>query len=573
MSKRSRKSLHFYNTYAIKHRGVCLSTELGPTVTFRCERGHEWETTGNHTNRDQWCVQCNRRSVSDIHEQCAKRGLQGTCVNADTYRNSASALQFKCTIDETHPVWELTWTQLTKRKDVACPRCTHFARFKELFQDYAERHEGKCLTDPITFVFPVNMRAERNITVTMQCKAGKTWNITCAAVVSDKDGWCGQCRSGTPHHVWEVDALMHSRNPYVVRLSPDDVYQSTTTMIQYRCGNEHVYETSYQILKLSILHGCAECAGNKPATRDDIIQRAADKGGVCLNIAEYVNSTTANMRFRCAAGHEWTSSYGSVLTSWCPHQECSGYRNTVYAIEDCQLTAAGKGGRCLDTKYVNAHTPMQWQCAKGHTWPATYSCVRTRTWCPKPTCGGSERHTIEFVEGFGFSRGFQLLSTEYHNNDAKLLWKCENDHEWRASFGAIYNSGTGCPICNKKLKNEQKTREIMERLFGCTFPPYNDLQILRNPTTGRLLQLDGYNEQKRVAFEYHGPQHYKFVKLYHQNNIQHFENLKARDVLKLRLCDENQLSLIVVPYTCKTDAQKEAHIRVECVRLGIEIPN
>ena len=62
------------------------------------------------------------------------------------------------------------------------------------------------------------------------------------------------------------------------------------------------------------------------------------------------------------------------------------------------------------------------------------------------------------------------------------------------------------------------------------------------------MELDCYDENLRLAVEYNGAQHYKYIPYFHKNK-EAFLNQKYRDELKRHLCKENKITLIEVPNT------------------------
>ena len=73
---------------------------------------------------------------------------------------------------------------------------------------------------------------------------------------------------------------------------------------------------------------------------------------------------------------------------------------------------------------------------------------------------------------------------------------------------------------------------------------------LKNPETGKLLELDCYNKKHKIAVEYSGIHHYVYPN-YTKQTKEEFENQLRRDRLKLDLCDKNGVYLITVPYNVK----------------------
>lgn len=112
----------------------------------------------------------------------------------------------------------------------------------------------------------------------------------------------------------------------------------------------------------------------------------------------------------------------------------------------------------------------------------------------------------------------------------------------------------------KQSKGELECKNALERIFKVPFDKTRP-DFLRNPVTGNQnnLELDCYNDRLRLAIEYNGIQHYKYNNFFHKN-YEHFLNQKYRDELKRRLCRENNILLIEVPYTVKTE-QIESYLR------------
>jgi hypothetical protein len=86
-----------------------------------------------------------------------------------------------------------------------------------------------------------------------------------------------------------------------------------------------------------------------------------------------------------------------------------------------------------------------------------------------------------------------------------------------------------------------------EHVFAKTRPEW-----LRNPVTGRSLELDFYCEKLQLAVEYNGEQHYRRVAAFHgegDEGRRRFRGQQIRDDIKLRTCRERGVRLIVVPFS------------------------
>lgn len=107
-------------------------------------------------------------------------------------------------------------------------------------------------------------------------------------------------------------------------------------------------------------------------------------------------------------------------------------------------------------------------------------------------------------------------------------------------------------------KGEIECRRAVEKLTGKTFPKVRPSFML-NEVSGHPLELDCYNDELKIAVEYNGKQHYEFIPYFHSNK-EAFQNMKYRDYMKQKLCSENGVKLIIVPYSVK---HQEIHDYIE----------
>ena len=103
----------------------------------------------------------------------------------------------------------------------------------------------------------------------------------------------------------------------------------------------------------------------------------------------------------------------------------------------------------------------------------------------------------------------------------------------------------------KESKGELECKRVLEKIFQ---KPFNKIRpnFLNNPVTGGNynLEIDCYNEEIGLGAEYSGIQQYRFTPFFHRNN-DHFLTQKYRDELKKRMCKDNGVLLVEIPYTVK----------------------
>lgn len=137
-----------------------------------------------------------------------------------------------------------------------------------------------------------------------------------------------------------------------------------------------------------------------------------------------------------------------------------------------------------------------------------------------------------------------------------VLWLFNDDDEGSYSMVYYYNpedvkpktTQKKTPAFVKESRGEKECRRVAEMIFKRPFPNTRPLFLLNN-VTGKELEIDCYNEELKLGIEYNGVQHYKYVPGMHPKGYEQFRNMQYRDEIKKNICEKNNFTLIVVPYT------------------------
>ena len=280
---------------------------------------------------------------------------------------------------------------------------------------------------------------------------------------------------------------------------------------------------------------------------------AQSKNGKCLS-DQYTNQS-AKYTWQCNYGHIWEASWDSIKQSknFCP--KCIK-RKTKYSILNLQSYALQNKGKCISDTYINTTHKYTWQCKLGHIWKASWgSIINQNTWCPQ--CAGNLVYDIENLKEYAQSKNGLCISKLYTNAHTRYTWQCQHGHVWKASWHSVNTKHHWCPKCNKEIresKGEKRCREVFEKLTNKKFPTKRPL-FLKNPDTGYPLELDGYCEELKLAFEYDGEQHYKSIDCF--GGKDKWIKIQELDNLKDDLCKIADVNLIRIPYTVKQNNIEE----------------
>ena len=270
---------------------------------------------------------------------------------------------------------------------------------------------------------------------------------------------------------------------------------------------------------------------------------AQSHSGKCLS--DSYNGNKTKLLWQCSNDHIWSASPNSVLMgNWC--RKCAAKERankSRMSTSEIQKIAEIHGGICLDKNYINNKSHLLWQCSLGHQWMASVNSVKRGHWCS--ACAGNKKLSISDALKLAQQRGGKCLSSNYLNCEQSLLWQCSNNHVWKTTLHSI-RGGSWCPYCNRNV-GEDITRRCLEIIYSKKFIKVRPNWLVND--SGYTLELDGYCEDLKMAFEYQGRHHY-------DNNVfckNGLKEIQDKDKLKKNICKSLGIKLIEIPYYISYD--------------------
>ena len=273
------------------------------------------------------------------------------------------------------------------------------------------------------------------------------------------------------------------------------------------------------------------------------------RGGQLLS--NYVHWNNGNFEWLCENKHENSSKLQMLnRQSWC---------------KDCiQTNTRSKVETKLSEKKYTLISYSSKKCViicdKGHQCTMTASHITEGNGCGKchkiKLKEGITRLSLNEVSNRLLNEGFEFLDNTYKNSNELHTIQCSKGHIFKHKTATLINGLVGCPNCNNYFRAENKFRGLLESIANHKFPKCRP-EWLVNPDTKYRLELDCYNADLKLAFEYDGHFHYE-VRSGLNNNL---SKTKELDMLKEKLCKANGVKLIRVPYFLNKQERVDLIIR------------
>ena len=138
---------------------------------------------------------------------------------------------------------------------------------------------------------------------------------------------------------------------------------------------------------------------------------------------------------------------------------------------------------------------------------------------------------------------YEYSKVTYEHSRTEVIISCKKHGDFLQK-PVDHVRGRGCPKCAGS-NGENMMRDLLENtIFPDKKFPTIRPEFLRNPETGWPLELDCYNEEMKLAFEFQGVQHYESIRRF--GGEKRFEQQHKKDQLKRELCLKEGIDLIEI---------------------------
>lgn len=273
------------------------------------------------------------------------------------------------------------------------------------------------------------------------------------------------------------------------------------------------------------------------STEQDILGFIVKSG--CQPLSRYGGSTTP-ISIRCKCGQIFDRIPKLIQRSnvlFCKKCRYENQATQQTKRRDYSKMIEKMGGEIIGILPQKTSDRVQIKCGKhGILFDARVSNLVHGHWnCPK--CSGKYLITKEECSEFVSKRGGVFISNEVKSAIEPLLVRCSSNHEFEISWNRL-KSGRWCGRCSKsRFIGEEIARQFMEFVFNHKFKKSKPKWLTNN---ANRLELDGYCEELKVAFEYDGDQHFRHVTKFSKTNL---EDIQKTDDIKNKLCKESGVIL------------------------------
>jgi predicted lactoylglutathione lyase len=523
-----RYTINDLQKFAKEKGGDCLSEKYLTNETlysWKCQNGHTFTKVWVAVKtRNAWCLECkNCNGIGSLQKFAKEKG--GRCLST-VYTRGDAKYEFECSKGHR---FSCSWNNLKFNRKDWCSECKSITIDK--LKKHAEEKGGKCLSEKYLTV---------EDSYIWQCSEGHIWEATWVNVGYGNSTWCKQCNIWSFENIYEK---VKDKGCSDLKLVSG---KGISGKYKFTCEEGHSWVTN----AYNVINGntwCSQCQ----KLNLEIAQKEAEKhGGKCLD--DNYENRREEMTWQCSEGHIFKAPLGRIRNNggWC--KKCRD-DSLKHDISVAHKIASEKRGKCLSSEYVNLETNLKWECKNGHVWDACLGNVMGNAWCNKCVMIKRREKCLDkifaWVEKIGGSILIprEKIPLEIKSNAVNIEFQCCKKHIFTRTLQSIQH-GSWCPKC--RYKSEEACREIFESIYSVPFPK-------RRPTELEGLELDGYCQDLGIAFEYDGKQHYEYIPFFHRHGEIDLEKQQIRDKKKDRLCIENAICLVRIPYTFSYDAKED----------------
>lgn len=389
-------------------------------------------------------------------------------------------------------------------KGQGCPECgkeyasTYSQGNYQHFLEESQKRFGSVYTFPYIESEYINSHSK----ITVQCeKCGNVFQKIAGDHLTSKSGGCLNCKNKTERRIKENNSSLKKQSNGKRKIDIEIIEQRIFDL----CADKFIYDINeYKNTNKPITFKCTECGHE---FKRDI--NALTYNPTCPNC----NGKPRNRKY---SNEEFAQIANEI------HGNKYDYSETQYEASDKKITII-----CHELDiFGNEH---------GRFYVTPHSHIgQMRSGCPK--CSGKHKKTTEeFIMESNLIHDFtyDYSKCKYINAKTKVCIICPEHGEFYQKPND-HLCGRGCPTC-KQSKIERKIKQILKQ-EGIEFIAQYKTEWLNR------MSIDIFIPSLNLGIEVQGLQHYKPVEYWGGEDA--FQKLIARDKLKKKLCEENNVKLI-----------------------------
>jgi len=303
--------------------------------------------------------------------------------------------------------------------------------------------------------------------------------------------------------------------------------------------------------------GCDKCGGTYQLTTDDFLQRMKNIPHFAERNYDFskvvYRSANSKVVVTCPKHGEWQAKPSMLMMGIGCRQCVARVFTTVSFIEEANRVHKNKYdySKCV---YTGMENKVIIVCPihgiEFHHKPQTHlvgrsGCKKCKSEVYSRISSDTQEDWLKKANKISNSR-FLFDKVKYVNYKTPVIVTCVKHNKDFKIKPVAFIQGQGCPICAES-SGERRVRTYFTDKNICFVPQHSfDDCVYRNKLKFDFAVL---NQNKSVKFlvEYHGEQHYTPIK--HFGGEKTFKQTQIRDNIKLQYAQNNNIPLLVIPYT------------------------
>lgn len=370
-----------------------------------------------------------RYSIEDVRQILSQQGLE---LLTPEYTSNKSPLPVRCSKDH-----EFSTTLVRAARGHGCPECAGNRRFSiEEVRKFLRSFGYELLSGTyLNNSQPLSIFCDRGHTYTAtfhNFRAGHRCTFCNGSNLAADFGIVKEAMQNLGYR-WISGEYSNNRSPMVVA-----------------CANNHEFETFWAKLQR---HGCPHCKKGVKIPYAEVSARTQLLGFRLLTPeSDYLNRRQ-KLEWYCKSGHHFTMTLRNLLRGG----QCPICADRYWTLGEVKAIAERRGYRVLDSDWVGVNHKLDLVCPQHHEFRMSFfEFNRGRN------CRDCQRYSLEEIQKAFEVKGYRVLSTEYLNSKTPVEVQCAKGHTWNVIWNS-FQSGANCPSCQVN-RPEQELQDFLAQV-------------------------------------------------------------------------------------------------------------